>query len=187
MEGKHYTDIEIEFIKENYLHMSTKEMARILDRSTDGISAKLKELGLKRKENSMPYTDKEINFIKENIDKMTIADIARELNRTQSGISKYIMKHRIHHIRKRKKIYLENIEKDITPIYSKGQVYYEIIEKMKVNDSFAYPHAEKAIVENQKYMYINLCKESGKKVPAFITRKTHVEDGIEMRRIWRIL
>ena len=180
-----YNDEEISFIRENFLIMSNEELAISLNRTKDGIAYKLKELGLRRKENIKPYTTEEKQFIASNIGKMTINEIAKKLERTQGGVSKYVSKFRVKNMRKKRKVYLENIENDVVPFFSKSDSYYEVLEKMKVGDSFEYPEKDTAIVNNQKYEVVNLWRLKGKD-RLFSTRKTSEKDGEKMRRIWRL-
>lgn len=177
-----YTNEEEEFLKENYLFLSNKELAKKLDRSLDGIIQKLKDLNLVRRKMN-PYSEEEKKYIMDNIKKLSITQIAIDLNRTQGGVSKYVSKFRIKKKRKSIKTYLENIDKNVVPFFSKGDSYFEIIENMKINDSFEFPQTDRAIVYNQKVMFSN----SIDKEVLFTIRKTEIKEGIQFCRIWRLL
>lgn len=179
---KNYTEEEIAYIESNYLNKTNRELATDLDRSLDGVIQKLKELGLTRRTMN-PYTEEEKTYIMDNIKSKTISDIAIHLGRSQGGISKFISKNRINKTRKNNKTYLENIDKDVIPFFSKGQNYYEIIEHMKINDSFEFPESDRAIVNNQKYMFMN----SIEKNIVFIIRKTEIKESVQFCRIWRLM
>ena len=181
-----YSEDDLNFLKNNYLELSNDELAEQLGRSYDGIASKLRELGLKRKENVILYSTSEKEYIISNIGKKPVTEIAKDLGRTQSGVSKYIAKHRISNIRKRKKVYLENIDNDIVPFYSKSANYLEIIEQMNIGDSFEFPMSDKAIVINQKYEFVNGQKRQGNLSVLFAIRKMEVKEGIQMYRIWRL-
>lgn len=182
---KKYTEEEEEFIRENFLENSNSFLAKRLDRSIDGIAQKLKEMGLVRRIMN-PYTDEEKKFIAENAGVISINEIAKRLGRSQGGVSKFISKLRISKIRKRKKVYLENIDSAVVPFYSKSDNYFEILEKMKPGDSFEFPEKDKAVVTNQKYLIINQQKSEKKSPFLFTIRKTEVKEGMQFCRIWRL-
>jgi len=177
-----YTEEDESYLIDNFINKSNKELANELDRSLDGIVQKLKELGLVRRKMN-PYTSEEKKYILENIRTKTLSQIAEYLGRSQGGISKYVSKHRIKKTRKKKKTYLEKIDKDVIPFFSKGDNYYEIIERMKINDSFEFPESDRQIVNNQKYMFVN----SKEKNIVFTIRKTEIKEGIQFCRIWRLM
>jgi predicted transcriptional regulator len=180
-----YTEEEEFFLKENFLEKTNATLAKELDRSIDGIAQKLKEMGLIRREMN-PYSEEEKVFIQENLGKLSINEIAKQLGRSQGGISKYISKFRISKIRKSKKTYFENIEKGVVPFYSKSDNYFEILEKMKVGDSFSFPENDKAIVNSQKYLIINSQKAKNKPQYLFSIRKTEKIEDVQFCRIWRL-
>lgn len=179
---KNYSEEEINYLKNNYLEKTNKQMSVELDRTLDGIVQKLKELGLVRREMN-PYSDEEKKYILANIKSKTISQIALDLGRSQGGVSKFVSKHRIKKTRKNNKTYLENIDKDVVPFFSKGDNYFEIIEKMQINDSFEFPESDRQIVNNQKYMFVN----SKDKNIVFTIRKTEVKEGVQFCRIWRLM
>lgn len=183
---REYSEEEIKYLKENFLLLSNKELAGKLDRSVDGIASKLKDLDLIRRSMN-PYTEEEKKYIRDNVGKKTITEIADDLGRTQGGVSKFVSKFRINKIRKKNKTYLENIDNDVVPFFSKSDNYFEIMQKMKVNDSFEFPESDKAIVSTQKYVIINQQKEQGKNPNLFTIRKTAKREGIQFCRIWRLL
>lgn len=177
-----YTQEDEDFLRENFLDKTNKELAHKLDRSLDGIVQKLKEMKLVRREMN-PYSEEEKKYILNNIKSKTISQIALDLGRSQGGVSKFVAKFRIKKTRKSNKTYLENIDKNIVPFFSKGDNYYEIIERMKINDSFEFPESDRAIVNNQKYIFVN----STNKNIVFSIRKTEIKDGIQFCRIWRLI
>lgn len=177
-----YTQEEESYLRENYLSKSNKVLATEMDRSLDGIVQKLKEMNLVRREMN-PYTEEEKKYILDNIKQKSIVQIALDLGRSQGGVSKFVSKNRIKKTRKNNKTYLENIDKDVVPFFSKGDNYYEIIEKMQINDSFEFPESDRQIVNNQKYMFVN----SKEKNIVFTIRKTEIKEGIQFCRIWRLL
>lgn len=179
---KKYTTEEEQYLEDNYLTKTNNELANYLDRSLDGIIQKLKELNFVRRKMN-PYTEEEKKYISDNIKYKTICQIAMDLGRSQGGVSKLVSKFRIKKTRKQNKTYLENIDKNIIPFFSKGDNYYEIIEKMKINDSFEFPESDRAIVNNQKYMFVNLKDKN----IVFTIRKTEVKEGIQFCRIWRLI
>jgi len=179
-----YTEEEIIYLKENFLEKTNKTLSIELDRTLDGIIQKLKELGLVRRQIN-PYTEEEKKYILDNIRKKTISQIAVDLGRSQGGVSKFISKNIIKKTRKKQQTYLENIDEDIVPFFSKGDNYYGIIEQMKINDSFEFPESDRQIVNNQKYMFVRSLDKD--KDVIFSIRKTEIKEGFQFCRIWRLM
>ncbi len=96
-----FTDKEKEFIRNNYLKMTNKEIAGKLKRkSVDGIRKYAKKIGLagkpeKRKyprTHDYVYSEREKNFIRNNYLKMTNKQIGLKLNRPEDGIAAMVGK-----------------------------------------------------------------------------------------------
>ena len=178
-----YSEFDLDFLRNNYKSMTNNELAVELSRSEDGIAYKLKELGLRRRNNHAVYTDEEKKFIEEHHGIMTINEIAEELGRSASGIAKFVSKYRVGKIRKRAKVHEKLIEKDVVPFFSKSDTFFEVIQNLSAGDSFEYPDCDKSIVNQQKYILLNQLKKQGKKERVFMTRKITKEK----RRMWRLI
>lgn len=183
--NRHWTDDEVQYLKENS-DKPLNFLAAELSRSRWAVAWKLGDLGLTSKKADQ-YTDEEFLFIKQNLGKMTISAIADELGRSQSGVSKLIAKKLVRNERKRKKAFLTNIESHVVPFYSKTDTYREIFMAMNVNDSFLFPALELQLVMNVKYEIIQHFLNEKSQQRVFSYRKSHIENGVEFKRMWRLL
>lgn len=82
-----FNDEEIEFIKNNYSTMDTKEIAKILGKLPKQIKGKADNLGLKKGVALNPFSDEEIKIIKENYNIINTSEIAKLLNRTVKQVN----------------------------------------------------------------------------------------------------
>lgn len=78
-----------QFIQENYLYMTTKEIAQKLNVTLLQVQYQYKKLQLKAKRDS--WTREEIEFLKNNYLKMSITEIAKKINK-KSDIVRYELK-----------------------------------------------------------------------------------------------
>lgn len=87
---RHYTESEIEFIKENYDKMSVKEIAEHLGRTQKAIRNRMEilHISLSTLERNAPHkwTDYEISFIRDNFETLSDAKIGKALGLTTDMI-----------------------------------------------------------------------------------------------------
>lgn len=86
----HWTDYEIQLLRDNYDHYGASYCAKLVKRQMGAVRSKVSELGLKRTErnNSGRYwTKEEDEFLKKNYKIIGGSNCAEKLNRTVSSIS----------------------------------------------------------------------------------------------------
>lgn len=82
---KKWSQEEIDFIKNNYLIMSHKEIGLALNRTEGAIRTKCFHLDLCKKESE--WSNDEISFLKNNYSTMTQNEIAKKLGRTRTAVN----------------------------------------------------------------------------------------------------
>ena len=83
---KNYTNEEINYIKDNFENMTTKQLASNLNKKESSIYNAIRKLGLK-KQTHKPWSEEENDFLKENYLNMTNSEIAKKLGRSFNSIS----------------------------------------------------------------------------------------------------
>lgn len=82
-----YTDIEREFIKNNYNNMSASDIAGKLNRTKGSVQRQVQKMNLHKDHCSMTeWSDDEINYLKDNYEEKTYDEMSRFLNRTKKAI-----------------------------------------------------------------------------------------------------
>ena len=81
-----YSETEIQFLKDNYLNMTMKQMAEALNRKTSSVSYMVNKLGLIKQPHNK-WTDEEIQFLKDNYIEMSSEEIAKYVNHTVDAIN----------------------------------------------------------------------------------------------------
>lgn len=81
-----YSETEIQFLKDNYLNMTIKQMAEALNRKTSSISYMVNKLGLIKQPHNK-WTDEEIQFLKDNYIEMSSEEISKYVNHTVDAIN----------------------------------------------------------------------------------------------------
>lgn len=82
-----FTNDEVKFIKDNYLLMETKEIAKLLGKTPKQVKGKADNLKLRKGIFIDKYSNDEVEFIKKNYNLMLTRDIAKALNRTVKQIN----------------------------------------------------------------------------------------------------
>lgn len=85
--GLTWEEEDINYLKNHYDKLSTKEMAENLQRSIRAIDNKARILGLSRNMKETKWTDEEIEFLKENHGEMSNGDLAELLDRTVVAVN----------------------------------------------------------------------------------------------------
>lgn len=83
---KNYTNEEINYIKDNFENMTTKQLASNLNKKESSIYNAIRKLELK-KQTHKPWSEEENDFLKENYLNMTNSEIAKKLGRSFNSIS----------------------------------------------------------------------------------------------------
>ena len=86
MKIRNYTQEELDYIEENYINMTVKELAIKLNKSKGSISNAVRKMGL-TKQPHKPWTDDEIQYLKNNYINKTSEEISKHLNRTVQSIN----------------------------------------------------------------------------------------------------
>lgn len=86
MEIKNYSESDLQFLRDNYLIMSVKEIAKSLNKTTGSISNAMRKLGL-RKQIHNAWTDDDNAFLKEHYYDMTSEEIGNVLGRTVASVN----------------------------------------------------------------------------------------------------
>ena len=88
--NKHFTESEIQFIKDNYDKLSTKQIANHLDRTERSIRGKIERLGISlsslQRNQPFQWTDKQLQFLKENYTKLSDEKMSKVLGISASMI-----------------------------------------------------------------------------------------------------
>ena len=83
---RNYTNENIEYIKNNYNELTTKQIAQVLNKSESSIYNAIRKLGLK-KQIHKSWSDAENLFLEENYLNMSNSELAKTLNRSFNSIS----------------------------------------------------------------------------------------------------
>ena len=83
MNGKQWTEEELNYIKDNYGKIPIKEISLKLNRSISSIKHKAERDAIK---SPREWTDEEIGYLKENYKTKTYKELSQHLNRTKSAI-----------------------------------------------------------------------------------------------------
>lgn len=87
---RYWTNEEVEFLKDNYYEMNTREIAEKLNRTMKSIQIKAFRLNLEKKvkyQNQFNrWTEEEDDFLRENWNKIMTKDIAEYLNRSINAV-----------------------------------------------------------------------------------------------------
>ena len=86
MKIRNYTQEELDYIEENYINMTVKELAIKLNKSKGSISNTVRKMGL-TKQPHKPWTDDEIQYLKNNYINKTSEEISKHLNRTVQSVN----------------------------------------------------------------------------------------------------
>lgn len=81
-----WTDVEVQFLKDNFMNFTMKELSDKLNKSIDTINFKCMKLQL-RKSYQRKWTEAEIQFIKDNYHLLSIQNIAISLDRSFPSVS----------------------------------------------------------------------------------------------------
>ncbi|MCT4665661.1 MAG: hypothetical protein N4A45_10545 [Flavobacteriales bacterium] len=174
--NKEWSEVEINYLRENYGETPFSELKKEFDRSDNSIRLKAKELGLTKRKNQA-WTKEELEFLKSD---MPISEIARRTGRTYSAVNK-----KRNLIKKRTKLEnSKNLDKyfdfshidDDIPILdrsSKSSQHLALLSNLAIGQSYQYPTDEHPTVRNQINSF-----PSGK----FITKKW----SDNTRRVWRV-
>jgi len=90
-QGKHWTEIEVQILKNNYMNLRYKDIADLLGRTEKSIRHKVCNLDLKRKGiqpiiPKNPWTELDIELLKRNYLNMKYKDLGAVLKRTEGSI-----------------------------------------------------------------------------------------------------
>lgn len=89
MDYKHWTDLEIAFLSDNYGIMPVDEIAERLGRQSNSVAHKASRLGLKRPER---WTDDELQYLKAHYSDQTNQEIAGVIGRSKTAVDLKINK-----------------------------------------------------------------------------------------------
>ncbi|MBP3916593.1 hypothetical protein [Clostridium sp.] len=103
--GAPWEEREIEFLKNNYLTLKSKEIAKVLNRTEVAVSKMKDRLGLVKRVDVFRegmdvktfsgrkyWTEEEVEFLKNNYLNMSLNKIAETLNRTESSVEKKMLR-----------------------------------------------------------------------------------------------
>ena len=82
-----FTDVEVEFIKNNYISMDTSEIASILGKTKKQIKGKADGLKLRKGIEVTRFSDEEILFLTENYADMETAEMSKVIGKTVKQIN----------------------------------------------------------------------------------------------------
>ena len=82
-----FTDVEVEFIKNNYTSMDTSEIASILGKTKKQIKGKADGLKLRKGIEVIRFSDEEILFLTENYADMETAEMSKVIGKTVKQIN----------------------------------------------------------------------------------------------------
>lgn len=93
MESKKWTDSEIDFLKDNYLNMTDKEISKVLNKKEGSILSKRNILKLLKNKKSTNTSEEELlEIINEYTMGVSIKDIAKKYNKTEQTIREHLKK-----------------------------------------------------------------------------------------------
>jgi len=81
-----FTNNELQFMRENYMKMTYRQIASALNKSENAIYKQVNRLGLKKKKN-LKYSADDIKFIRENYATMPNLEICKKLGRTMDSVT----------------------------------------------------------------------------------------------------
>ena len=76
---KQWTEEEDQFLADNVMRMSNKEMAESLGVTSASVANRMKRKGIRRSEKPPEWTDQEVDFLIENVSRLTQQEIADQL------------------------------------------------------------------------------------------------------------
>lgn len=85
-EGKPWNENEVAYLKNNYLSMTYKEIAKELNRSYKSVMGKAHLLGLEKATNAKNWTDEEIEILRNSINTESYEEISKKINRSLGAI-----------------------------------------------------------------------------------------------------
>lgn len=160
MNGKQYSNQEIEFIKLNHKNMSYIEIAEKLNRPVSSIYNKSFALQL-RKDDYERYSEKDDDFIKANYKAMSDIDIAQRIGRTREAIRA-----------RRRHLNLIKTPSQIQRkgIFEKGHIPHNAHEDgtitiRKDSKGIAYYHIKVPGSRKMKMLHIHLWEQHNGKIP----------------------
>lgn len=90
-----YTEQELEYIKNNYNKMQTKDIAEKLGKTVHQISIKANTMGLRKKNQSKLFTDKDKEYMIANHGYLTNKQIANNIGKTHKQVKGFLDNHDI--------------------------------------------------------------------------------------------
>ncbi|KXA99920.1 hypothetical protein AKJ42_02180 [candidate division MSBL1 archaeon SCGC-AAA261C02] len=87
--GRKWTTDEINYLVKNYAEKTAEKIGNKLDRSTDSIHGKAKELGIESHRSGLGevWDEREVDFLKSNYGNMTAEEIASKLERSFHSVT----------------------------------------------------------------------------------------------------
>ena len=83
---RNYTNEEIQYIKDNFVNMTIKQIAKTLNKDANSICSAVRKLGLKKQKHNK-WTDDEIAFLRDNYINMTSEEISHHINHSVDAIN----------------------------------------------------------------------------------------------------
>jgi hypothetical protein len=170
--NKHWTDEDIQYLKENYSIADIDELANRLERSVDSVRWQASNLKLTSDRNY--WSKEEVLFIAQYCTSLTYQEMADKLGRTARSVA-----HKVHNLKIAKLIdqaptNLDAIEDGVPYYKGKSGEYRVLLSRLGISQSFVYPSEDRQTVQNQ----INHFTDK--------VFRTKAEDE-KTRRVWRLL
>lgn len=84
LQGRAYSEHDLDFIREHYRTMTHKDIASRIDRTESSVKSKCSKMGLTK--NDMVFTKKDVSYLIENYANKTAKEIAKDLNKKTTTI-----------------------------------------------------------------------------------------------------
>ncbi len=84
---KQWTEEEDQFLADNVMRMSNKEMAESLGVTSASVANRMKRKGIRRAEKPSEWTDQEVDFLIKNVSRLTQQEIADHLGKTKRAVT----------------------------------------------------------------------------------------------------
>jgi len=102
MKGNPITEIERNYIRNNYMVSDDKTLAKVLNRTKASITIIRQNMRLFRGEDGCHYIQEQVDFVRDNFIEMTDAELGSKIGRSERSVTN--MRYRFKFIRPRKSI-----------------------------------------------------------------------------------